>query len=119
MPTAELTDLFIGTVGGCIGEVSAVALLFAYGNIVVGTGTGYIDHYICIQILNTGVNVFDKVVYTLVLEAYGIEHTGRRFGHAWIWIAFTRIQSGAFYDKSSKAIEVDEVGEFFSITEGA
>ena len=28
MPTAELTDLFIGTVGGCIGEVSAVALLF-------------------------------------------------------------------------------------------
>ncbi len=28
LPAAELTDMLIGTVGGCIGEVSAVALLF-------------------------------------------------------------------------------------------
>lgn len=50
MPTAEVTDLFIGTVGGCIGEVSAMALLFGGVYLIV---RGVISPRIPVSFLGT------------------------------------------------------------------
>lgn len=50
LPTAEITDLFIGTVGGCIGEVSAMALLFGGVYLIV---RGVISPRIPVSFLGT------------------------------------------------------------------
>ena len=54
-----------------------------------------------------------------VLESYGVEHSRRGFGHTRVRVTLTSFACGAFDDDAPKPVEVDEVGEFFAIAEGA
>ena len=89
--------------------------LLAHRHVVIDRRPRDIDNQLAVIILDMRVDVTDEMVDTLVLQAYGIEHTRRRFGHAWIGIAFTRIEGGALYDISSETVEVDEVSKLSPI----
>ena len=68
---------------------------------------------------NLGIDVIYEIIHALVLKAYGIQHSRRRLGHARIRIALTRLERGAFHDKTAQTVQVDKICELLAVAEGA
>ena len=73
-------------------------------HIIIQRRTADIDNHVRANILYLRINLFTKVIYTLVLKSHTIEHTRSRFSHARIIVSFARMECRAFYDNASQLV---------------
>ena len=60
-----------------------------------------------------------EIVNTFVLQSDAVEHAAGCLCHAWVVVAFTRIECGAFDDDAAYVFEIDEVGKFDAVAKCA
>ena len=87
--------------------------------IVLGRIARYVYKYIAVNVFQLGVNMFAKVVDSLVLQSDAVEHTRGCFGHARVVVSFARVQGCAFYNETAQTVEVYEVGKFQTVAKCA
>ena len=93
--------------------------MFGTRCIIIGRTAADIDDEMRVDVLDLGIDVVAEILHPFVLQPDTVEHSLWRFCHAWIVVAFSMMECGAFDDDGSYVFEVDEVGIFHSISERA
>ena len=92
---------------------------FAHSHIILHLCTRHVHDDFRVQILDARIDVVDKIVYAMVLQANGIEHSRWSLDHARIRISLTMADCGALHDDAAKTVQVDKISKLLTISESA
>ena len=80
--------------------------------------TTNIDYHIRVDIFYLRIDMFDKVIYSLILQTYAVKHSLRCLYHTWIVISLTWFQCRTLNDNTSNFLQWYEISKLQTIAKG-
>ena len=81
--------------------------------------TAHIHQYVCVYILDAGINLTAKSIHPHILQSHGIQHSSRCLGHAGIGVTLTAFARGAFHHYAAQTRDIHKISKLLPIAERA